>query len=153
VPDFNGIIPKAVKKIKPDAWAVTLGLYEIHYDTGNINLSSPSWDALGVLAEELAHGEQFVKAWQAMPDIAEPVVNPKDPRKLMNKYRRPTDAEAFGRYAADYVTASAIAIANRQDPYYGNQYEIEAQQKRAVIMEDLRRKYPSEWRSRTPICR
>ena len=51
-----------------DPAAITLGIYDIHYDTSQVNLKSPTWDNLATIAEELQHGVQFIQMWQNMPD-------------------------------------------------------------------------------------
>jgi YD repeat-containing protein len=154
---FISGVPQVVKAVKPDTGAVTLGLYNIYYDPQTVSLTAPTWTALGILAEELEHGKQFIGMWQAMPDQftrwGGHIVGREPEEARRTNVHRPTHDEALTQWEVNYATASAAAVIRGEDSYRGNEYEKLAQARRTEIVDDLKRRYPREAESNSLICR
>ncbi len=115
--------------------AITLGLYDIHYDAGQVDLTGGSnKSSIGIIAEEIAHTVQFIALWEKV-------------------YKAGTYGLAQDLWKAAYLGESAsIATANaakgilkittgiglkQKSVYRDNKYEKEAQAKRADIQKDV----------------
>jgi hypothetical protein len=58
---FGGELPGTVKPV-----AMTLGLYDIHYDSKEVDIRGGSKFSLETILEEVSHTEQFLSAWKAL---------------------------------------------------------------------------------------
>ncbi len=154
---FLNWIPTYVSLIKPNAAAVTFGLYDIHYDPTQINLESPSWGAIWALVEELAHGEQFLKMWQKMPMVPATrrrshAVGREPLEDVVIAAHRPTYESAQVQWGITYAEASARAAYFGLDSYKFNAYEIEAQAKRDTIFDRLKTRFADKYARGESIC-
>jgi len=59
---FKSGIP-SVLNIFQDNNAVTLGLYDIHFNPAQVNLNGGNFDSLDTIVEEVAHTVQFLQLW------------------------------------------------------------------------------------------
>ncbi len=59
---FKSGIP-SVLNIFQDNNAVTLELYDIHFDPAKVNLNGGNFDSLDTIVEEVAHTVQFLQTW------------------------------------------------------------------------------------------
>ena len=59
---FKSGIP-SVMNIFQDNNAVTLGLYDIHFNPDQVNLNGGYFDSLDTIVEEVAHTVQFLQTW------------------------------------------------------------------------------------------
>lgn len=127
--------------------AITLGLYDIHFDGNSMNLDSPSWQDLRTIVEELQHGVQFIEMWQKLPMIREL----EHPSGLKAPAHFPTYGEAQGQWQLNYALASADAwLSGRAS--YDNEFEAKAKQRRDDIMTDIQNKNASKFARDEKLC-
>ncbi len=63
---FKSGIP-SVLNIAQENNAVTLGLYDIHFNPRRVNLNGGNFDSLDTIVEEVAHTVQFLQTWAKQP--------------------------------------------------------------------------------------
>jgi hypothetical protein len=136
--------------------AITLGLYNIHYDSSSINLQNPSWTDLETIVEELQHGVQFIEMWQNMPDVPAQTV-PRTQgvgREAIRRTipaHRPDYGEAQTQWGLIYANAVIDAFKKGQATY-DNQIEREAKARRDQIITDLQTKYVAKYARGEKLC-
>ncbi len=110
--------------VKPDA--VTLGVFDIHYNPGGINISGGNRHSLETVIEETAHAEQFLNMWAKLPQQFAPL--PVSPYVVRI---HPPYSKAQDVWKGLYVVASVSAVG------YDNLIEKEAKAKVQFVMNRL----------------
>ena len=84
--------------------AITVGLYDIHYNPANVNLSGGGSNDLFTIIEELSHTVQFLQVWAGMKQrrIISPSVG---------------YSHAMVQWENHYLKYSAIGLKKNGDPY------------------------------------
>jgi hypothetical protein len=59
---FKAGVPDVLNIFQDNA-AVTLGLYDIHYDPGVVTINGGNFESLKTIVEEVAHTVQFLQVW------------------------------------------------------------------------------------------
>ena len=62
---FKAGIPSDVKNTV-DPHAITLGLYDIHYDSNRVDINGGDVESLRTIVEEVAHTVQFLQVWDSI---------------------------------------------------------------------------------------
>src|SRR5690606_24082315 len=125
--------------VPSDKVAITLGLYDIHYNATKVSLTSR--DSIGVIAEEIAHTVQFIKIWEKVE--ADHGIN-----YSYQKAQAAWGIAYFGNSAkigaknlvkgiVEQVLPSGIVLP-KEDEYRDNNYEKEAIAIRGKVEESLK---------------
>ncbi|NOT49246.1 MAG: hypothetical protein HOP17_16065 [Acidobacteria bacterium] len=115
--------------------AITLGLYDIHYDSGQVDLTGgQDKSSIGTIAEELAHTTQFIQIW----DEQERKHGPTQSHKLAQSTWQGNYLAESGKIIVKNVAKTAISAATgvalpQQDSYRDNKYEKDAQAIRKTV--------------------
>jgi len=121
------IITEAAKytpgAVTPDA--VTLGLYDIYYNSNNVSISGGNLHSLETVIEETAHTVQFLQVWDDLKQ-----------HRIKNFIKRGNVTTGYGdaqsAWAANYMYYSAKGLG------YDNEVEKWAKNRVQSILTDLR---------------
>jgi hypothetical protein len=130
-----------------DPVAITLGLYNIHYDPNKLDINGGNnWDNIRTVVEELVHTEQFLNVWQETIDRRK--ADAKGTQVKVNVTYQDAQDGWKGAYSAE--SAKIIAgnvvkvgiliiglISPPKDSYQNNKYEVDAKSRATAIISKL----------------